>query len=155
MVLRRMDGNYLIHEGPSRVAKYEIEMWSQKSPTSSMTKFDKQTTPLVNMNLNRCTIANTTTSFIQFERTADHLEFIKLLDRCKFNGIKLKVMSFGFTNSDYQECGKAMMWLDSACKLFNSQWYPTETAPGQKNRNINSPVGRKKYVRSQNYSVIR
>jgi hypothetical protein len=35
--------------------------------------------------------ANTTTSFIQFERTADHLEFIKLLDRCEFNGIRLKV----------------------------------------------------------------
>lgn len=84
--------------------------------------------------------ANTTTSFIQFERTVDHLEFIKLLDRCEFNGIKLKVMPFGFTNSVYQEFGKAMMWQDSACKLFNSQWYPTDTVQSEA----------KQYVRSQN-----
>ena len=38
---------------------------------------------------------------------------------------------FGFTNSDYQECGKPMMWQDSACKLFNAQWYPTDTAPSE------------------------
>ena len=62
----------------------------------------------------------TSTSFIQFEKAADHLEFIKLLDQ-QFNGVKLKVQPFCFTNSDYQELGKPMMWQDTACKLFNVQ----------------------------------
>ena len=75
----------------------------------------------------------TSTSFIQFEKAADHLEFIKLFDQQEFNGVKLKVQPFGFTNSDYQECGKPMMWQDSACKLFNAQWYPTDTASFEEN----------------------
>jgi hypothetical protein len=73
----------------------------------------------------------TSTSFIQFEKAVDHLEFIKLLEQQEFNSVKLKVQPFGFTNSDYQECGKPMMWQDSACKLFNAQWYPTDTAPSE------------------------
>ena len=71
--------------------------------------------------------ASTATAFIQFERCVDHLEFIQLMDQQVFLGLKLKVMPFGFTNLDRQESlSKPQLWQDSACKLFNTQWYPKD-----------------------------
>ena len=62
-----------------------------------------------------------------FERYVDHLEFIQLMDQQVFLGLKLKVMPFGFTNVDRQESlSKLQLWQDSACMLFNTQWYPKE-----------------------------
>ena len=46
------------------------------------------------LKLNRMN-ANTATAFIQFERCADHLEFIRLMDQQVFLGLKLKVIPFG------------------------------------------------------------
>ncbi len=70
--------------------------------------------------------ANTATAFLKFERCADYIEFIQLMDQQVFLGLKLKVMPFGLTNLDRQSLSKPQLWQDSACKLFNTQWYPKD-----------------------------
>jgi len=93
--------------------------------------------------------ASTATAFIQFERCLDHLEFIHLMDQQVFLGLKLKVMPFGFTNVDRQESlNKPQLWQDSACKLFNTQWYPKEEL---NNTSTNNASNEQVYMPSNRY----
>ena len=125
MVLRPMNGNYLIYEGPDQVVEYYkrkarlriSQIKIARNVEAEITNFVYEKIRQASHNFSkykfkyiRFANVQTSTSFIQFEKAADHLEFIKLLDQQEFNSVKLKVQPFGFTNSDYQECGKPMMW---------------------------------------------
>ncbi len=71
------------------------------------------------------------------------------MDQQVFLGLKLKVMPFGFTNVDRQESlSKLQLWQDSACMLFNTQWYPKEES---NNTSANNTYNEQVFMPSNRY----
>ena len=96
MVLRQMNGNYLIYEGPGQVVKYYkhiarlriSQIKIARNVEAEITNFVYEKIRQASHNFSKYEFkyirfehVQTSTSFIQFEKAADHLEFIKLFDQ--------------------------------------------------------------------------